>query len=118
MFKVSRPCTLLSGYYVDNKAYLLLSFIVAKAMVVMGDTCVQCIYHGHTIIRLVIAICCCHLWIGGTCVQSITAIHTIIVAWGYLLLSSMAMAVMGDTIERSIIYGSKYHGHTQYTMYF
>ena len=53
MFKVSRPCTLLSGYYVDNKAYLLLSFIVAKAMVVMGV---------HTIIRLVIAICCCHLW--------------------------------------------------------
>ena len=43
MFKVSRPYTLLSGYYVGNSAEAICCchFIFAMAMVVMGDTCVQ-----------------------------------------------------------------------------
>ena len=60
------------------------NFIVAMAMVVMGDTCVQSIMAIRTIIRLL-----CYLLLsfivtmamvvmGGMCVQSITAIHTTI----------------------------------------
>ena len=44
VFKVLRPYTLLKVTYVGISDYLLLSFIVTMAMVVMGDTCV---YHGH-----------------------------------------------------------------------
>ena len=49
MFKVSRPYALLSGYYVINCLKL---FVVAMAMVVIGDTCVQSIMAIRTIIRL------------------------------------------------------------------
>ena len=47
-YEVSWPFALLSGYCVGN----CLKFIVAMAMVVMGDTCVQSIMAIRTIIRL------------------------------------------------------------------
>ena len=50
MFKVSRPYALLSGYYVGIIVINCLKlFVVAMAMVVLGDTCIMAI---RTIIRL------------------------------------------------------------------
>ena len=50
-YEVSWPFALLSGYCVGN-CLRLFKFIVAMAMVLMGDTCVQSIMAIRTIIRL------------------------------------------------------------------
>ena len=56
-------------------------FVVAMAMVVIGDTCVRSITTIRTIIRLPEAlsfiVAMVMIVMGGMCVQSIMAIHTI-----------------------------------------
>ena len=117
-YEVSWPFSLLSGYCVGN---CLRQFIVAMAMVVMGDMCVQSIMAIRTIIRLVKVIKCLRLFVvviygdgsdgrhvctqyhGHTHYYQATMLEIVINCLRLFVVVTMAMVVMGGMCVQSIM---------------